>query len=52
MYNIIANFTDVAEEILNKCTVNDPDIQNIDDADYCVAFNYEFIEDTRDDKKG
>ena len=45
------NFVDVAEEILNKCTVNDPEYTNPDDPDYCVAFNYEFIEDTRDDKK-
>ena len=45
-------YTDAAEEILNKCTVNDPDIQNIYDADYHVIFNYEFIEDTRDDEEG
>lgn len=38
----------VAEEILNKCTVNDPDVQNFDDEFYSVAFNYEFVEDTRD----
>ena len=44
--------TDVAEEILNKCTVNDPEYRNPDDEYYCVAFNYEFIEDTRDDEKG
>ena len=36
----------VAEEILNKCTVNDPQYQNPDDENYTVAFNYEFIEDT------
>lgn len=46
------SLTDVAEEILNKCTVNDPEYTNPDDLDYCVAFNYEFIEDTRDDMKG
>ena len=43
---------DVAEEILNKCTVNNPDIRNPDDGAYSVVYNYEFIEDTRDDKKG
>ncbi len=45
------NVSDVAEEILNKCTVNDPEYTNPDDPDYSVVFNYEFIEDTRDDKK-
>ncbi len=36
----------VAEDILNKCTVNDPQYPNPDDENYTVAFNYEFIEDT------
>ena len=46
---------DVAEEILNKCTVHNPDYRNPDDSEYSMAFNYEFIEDTRDatdNKKG
>ncbi len=34
---------DVAEEILNKCTVANE--ENFYDSDYCVIFNYEFIED-------
>lgn len=36
----------VAEDILNKCTVNNPQYPNPDDENYTVAFNYEFIEDT------
>lgn len=36
----------VAEDVLNKCTVNDPQYPNPDDENYTVAFNYEFIEDT------
>ena len=47
----VMNLTDVAEEILNKCTVNDPQYQNPDDSAYSVVFNYEFIEDIRDDKQ-
>ena len=49
-----AHIIDVAEEILNKCTVHNPDCRNPDDLEYSVVFNYEFIEDTRDatDKKG
>lgn len=43
---------DVAEEILNKCTINDPQYQNLDDTAYSVVFNYEFVEDTRDDDIG
>ena len=39
---------DVAEEILNKCTMNDPGYPNPDDEDYSVAFCYEFLEDARD----
>ena len=39
---------EIAEEILNRCTVNNPKIQNFDDHDYTVVFNYEFIEDARD----
>ena len=39
-------FSDVAEIILNKCTVSDPDIKNLDDERYSVAYNYEFMEDT------
>ena len=35
---------DVAEEILNKCTV----AENLGNSLYEVAFNYEFIEDFRD----
>ena len=35
----------VAEEILNKCTVSDPEYPNPADESYTVAFNYEFIED-------
>ena len=42
---------DVAEEILHKCTVSDPSYENADDNSYSVVFNYEFIEDTRDDDK-
>lgn len=38
--------TDVAEEILNKCMVADPNYKNIDDSNYSVIYNYEFIEDT------
>lgn len=41
-YIIIA----VAEDVLNMCTVNDPQYPNPDDENYTVAFNYEFIEDT------
>ena len=40
----------VAEEILTKCTVNDPDYPTIDSEEYSVAFNYEFVEDIRDKK--
>ena len=39
---------DVAEEILNKCTVNHPYYQNPDNEYYCVAFCYEFLEDAKD----
>ena len=49
---VIIKFADVAEEILNKCTVSDPRYQNADDPGYSVVFNYEFVEDTRDDKEG
>ena len=41
---------DVAEVVLNKCTVNDPDIKNLDDQRYRVVYNYEFMEDTKDDR--
>ena len=47
----VTNLTDVAEEILNKCTVNDPQYPNPDDSCYSVVFNYEFIEDIRDGKQ-
>jgi hypothetical protein len=40
----------VAEEVLNKCTVSDPDFKNLDDIQYSVVYNYEFMEDTRDDR--
>lgn len=39
-------FSDVAEIILNKCTVSRPDIKNPDDDRYRVVYNYEFMEDT------
>ena len=39
---------DAAEEILNRCTVTNPDTQNPDSKAYRVAFNFEFVEDTRD----
>ena len=39
---------DVAEEILNKCTMNNPDYSNPDDKRYSVAFCYEFLEDAKD----
>ena len=35
---------DVAEEILNRCTKRDPAC-DVYKNKYCVAFNYEFIED-------
>ena len=40
--------TDVAEEILNKCMVANPEYKNLDDEEYSVIFNYEFIEDFND----
>ena len=39
---------DVAEEILNKCTMNHPRITNPDEKNYRVAFCYEFLEDAKD----
>ena len=51
-YAIIWTFADVAEEILNKCTVSDPRYKNPDDEFYSVVFNYEFVEDARDDEEG
>jgi hypothetical protein len=39
----------VAEEVLNKCTASDPDIKNLDHERYSVVYNYEFLEDTRDE---
>ena len=44
----IFNIPDLAETILNKCTVNDPNIKNPYDVRYEVLYNYEFIEDTND----
>lgn len=35
----------VAEEILNKCVVPNPEYKNLDDVRYSALFNYEFIED-------
>lgn len=37
----------MAEVILNKCTVSDPGVKNLDGRWYSVAYNYEFMEDTR-----
>ena len=45
---IMILMTGAAEEILNKCTVSDPQWQNPAEEQYCVAFNYEFVEDSRD----
>lgn len=39
---------DFAEEVLNKCVVSNPR-GNVDDFEYSVLFNYEFLEDFRDD---
>ena len=39
---------DVAEEILNKCTMNNPFRPSPDDENYSVAFCYEFLEDAKD----
>lgn len=44
------SITGAAEEVLNNCTVSDPDHPSIDDEQYSVIFNYEFIEDTIDKK--
>jgi hypothetical protein len=43
------NLAGVAEEVLNKCTASDPDIKNLDDERYSVVYNYEFMEDTRNE---
>ena len=32
--------------------MSDPQIKNPDDVSYSVVFNYEFVEDSRDDKEG
>ena len=40
-------FTAAAEEVLNRCTMKEPDIEEIDRY-FTVAFNYEFIEDIQD----
>ena len=40
----------VAEDILDKCTLNNSKYENLDDKNYSVLFNYEFIEDTRDER--
>ena len=32
-----------------KCTVNDPEVKYLDHKDYSVIYNYELIEDTRDE---
>ena len=38
--------TDVAEEILNRCTKLDP-VCDVNKDEFRVAFNYEFIEDAQ-----
>ena len=40
-------FTAVAEEVLNFCTMKEPDTDETD-CYFTVAFNYEFIEDIQD----
>ena len=40
-------FTAAAEEVLNRSTMKEPDIEEIDRY-FTVAFNYEFIEDIQD----
>ena len=47
LLQLIILTTDAAEEILNKCTVSDPQWQNPAEEQYCVTFNYEFVEDSR-----
>ena len=42
------DLADVAEIVLNKCTVSDPEVKNPDDDRYSVIYNYEFIEDQKD----
>ena len=42
------NPTDVAEDVLNKCAVEDPAVQERGDEFYSVVYNYEFIEDFKD----
>ena len=37
---------------ISVATVSDPRYPNPDDMEYSVVFNYEFIEDTRDDYQG
>ena len=36
---------DIAEEVLNKCTVYDPNFPNPGDENYTVYFDYEFVND-------
>ena len=38
-------YSDVAEEVLNRCTIANPAYVNFDDLDICVVYDYEFIED-------
>ena len=40
--------TDAAEEVLNNCTIADPNDPDPTDISYSIIFNYEFVEDFRD----
>ena len=42
---------DVAKLVLDRCTVEDPDVTERDDQQYRVKYNYEFIEDFQDGLK-
>ena len=45
-------FLDVAEEVFKRCAVSNEDEVGKDDPNYTITFNYEFLEDFTDDRKG
>lgn len=47
-YQLNYNCTDIAEKVLDKCTVPEPYYEHRNDPKYGIVFNYEFIEDTGD----
>lgn len=51
---VIYNYAEVAEEVFNRCSIgNDTKDGKIksDSKKYKVTFNYEFLEDFRDEKE-